>query len=254
MPAQYLIRFDDICPTMRWDMWDAIEEALDHRDAKPILAVVPDNQDAELRLEPARTDFWERVRAWQAKGWTIGLHGYQHKYVNRDPGLMGISRNSEFAGLPRGEQRAKLDAALAIFARERVRPELWIAPSHSFDETTLDLLAGMGMDTVSDGFAFHPWVDARGLLWIPQQMWRFRPLPFGAWTVCYHHNRWRAAELDRFRRDLETYAGRITGACAVQAGYAGRRRSWADTLAAKTFLKLLAAKRAAQGKLGFSPI
>ena len=78
-----LLRFDDICPTMNWGTWDAGRGPDGPLGLRPILAVVPDNRDPKLVAGPPRADFWERVRGWQARGWTIALHGYQHLYVTR---------------------------------------------------------------------------------------------------------------------------------------------------------------------------
>ena len=78
MPARYLVRFDDICPTMNWAAWSRIETVLDRHGVAPILAVVPDNRDPKLMVDNSRADFWARVRGWQTKGWTIALHGFQH--------------------------------------------------------------------------------------------------------------------------------------------------------------------------------
>ena len=61
---RYLLRFDDICPTMNWAIWDKVEEGLRRHDVRPILAVVPDNHDSKLRIDPPRADFWDRVRQW----------------------------------------------------------------------------------------------------------------------------------------------------------------------------------------------
>src|SRR5215470_4367159 len=94
----YLLRFDDICPTMNWRVWSEIEGALVERNLKPILAVVPDNQDPVLKVDPPVEDFWERVRAWQARGWAIAVHGYQHRYVTCSPGIVTVRKRSEFAG------------------------------------------------------------------------------------------------------------------------------------------------------------
>src|SRR5213594_2026420 len=63
--AQYLLRFDDICPTMNWRVWAEIESVLIQRRLKPILAVVPDNRDPGLQVDTPVADFWERARAWQ---------------------------------------------------------------------------------------------------------------------------------------------------------------------------------------------
>src|SRR2546423_272162 len=100
---------------MDWGLWEPIDAALIHADLAPILAVVPDNQDPTLRIERANPLFWDRVRSWQRRGWTIGLHGFQHLYVSNDAGLVGRRAKSEFAGLPLEEQRSKLDRAVAVF-------------------------------------------------------------------------------------------------------------------------------------------
>ncbi len=92
--ARYLIRFDDICPTMNWAVWDSIEEYLIRYRVRPILAVVPDNQDPNLVIDPPRDDFWERVRHWQRMGYSIALHGYQHRYVSSNAGLLLLNHQS----------------------------------------------------------------------------------------------------------------------------------------------------------------
>ncbi len=194
---------------MNWGVWDRIEPMLHAGGIKPIVAVVPDNQDAKLRVGPPRADFWERVRTWQAAGWCIALHGYQHRYETRDAGLMGINRYSEFAGLPESVQQEKLLRALAIFSEQGVRADAWVAPAHSFDAITVRLLLELGIETISDGFYFRP-VRRLGVRWIPQQFWHFRPMPAGLWTVCLHCNGYGEAEIVRLQDWIATYSGKLT--------------------------------------------
>src|SRR5438093_13646810 len=118
MSAQYLVRFDDICPTMNWTMWSRIEKVLVKFRIAPILAVVPDNQDKKLMIAQPNPAFWEGVREWQARGWSIGLHGYQHLYSNGESGILGFARKSEFAGVAPEQQETKLRQAAEIFRRE----------------------------------------------------------------------------------------------------------------------------------------
>lgn len=233
--AAYLIRFDDICPTMNWSVWRRIEAIMIGEGIRPILAVVPDNRDPELDIEESRPEFWCKVREWQALGWTIGLHGYQHRYVTKDPGIMRLNRRSEFAGLPFSEQKEKIVKGLDIFRANGVTADLWIAPSHSFDRATLQALTEAGVDTVSDGFFLYPHTDRSGLKWLPQQLWDFRPVPFGTWTVCLHCNDWDDVRLNKFRRDIATYRKQISSAQLVLGEYARRKRSTADTLFSTLF-------------------
>ena len=239
MRAQYLVRIDDICPTMNWSAWKRIESILVQWGIKPLLAVIPDNQDDQLKVSPPDSSFWDQVRTWRDRGWTIGMHGYQHHYTTRDSGILGINRYSEFAGVSAEVQRAKLRSALEIFHREGVPPEVWIAPGHSFDHITVDLLRELGLRRISDGPFLFPRLDSKGMLWVPQQLWRFRPMPLGVWTVCTHINAWDSTDIARFERDIEKYRAYISSFPEVVGSYAGRRRNLLDSLFELSFPHLL---------------
>jgi len=230
LQTRYLVRFDDLCPTMNWTIWARIESVLIEREIRPLLAVIPDNQDKSLAVAPAHAAFWKEVRRWQGMGWTIGLHGYQHLFVNQNAGIVGIQRRSEFAGLPSIEQERKLRRAVEIFRSQGIEPQVWIAPAHSFDKNTVLGLARTGVSVISDGLAVAPHTDEAGMFWVPQQIWQFRWRPFGVWTVCYHHNHWIEMQFNRFRRDTQKYRDAITDLSSVRAAYRGRRRGAMDSV------------------------
>jgi predicted deacetylase len=214
---------------MDWQAWNAIEAMLVAHGIKPLLAVVPDNRDPCLKVAPEAADFWDRVRGWQAQGWAIGLHGYQHTYVNRESGMLRLNPFSEFAGIPFQQQKEMLSKGLAVFARERVRADAWIAPAHSFDGLTVLALKGLGLPVISDGMAFSPYRDATGVTWVPQQFARMRPLPWGVWTFCYHINGISPEGLSTFQRSLRRLGPRMISLQeAVAMG--NRRMSSADRL------------------------
>lgn len=229
---RYLLRFDDICPTMNWKVWDEIEAHLTRHGLRPLLAVVPDNQDPKLMVDAPRAEFWDRVRAWQAKGWTIAIHGYQHLYINQNAGIMGLEPKSEFAGLPRETQEAKLRKGLAIFAAHGVRAEAWIAPSHSFDQTTVDLLIALGVPVISDGLWPWPFSDQGRITWIPAQHWDFKECPRGIWTICYHHNKWSPAQLAKFGAMVEKHGPEITDVATVVQTFGARTQTLSDRCSA----------------------
>jgi hypothetical protein len=223
MKACYLLRFDDLCPTLHWELWAEVEAILLRNDICPLLAVVPDNQDPELKCAAPAVDFWERVRTWQARGWTIALHGFQHKFVTADAGLVGLNRCSEFAGLPAQTQKEKLAQALSIFRQEGISTEVWAAPAHSFDHATLHCLLEFGLQVVSDGLFLYPQTDPRGLFWMPQQLSDFRSFPFGVFTICFHLNHWNRARLQFFERQIVAYRSRITSLREIKAMYSHRQ-------------------------------
>lgn len=185
--ATYLVRFDDICPTMDWETWNKIEKVLVTEGIKPIMAVVPDNKDEKLKFAEENKNFWSKVREWQNMGWSIAVHGYQHLYETSDSGLLGLNNYSEFSGLSYEQQTKKLKKAISIFNSHGVKPDLWVAPAHSFDETTLRALTDVGLNIISDGFYMRP-VKYMDKIWIPQQLWKFRGFRSGTWTVCFHVN------------------------------------------------------------------
>ena len=96
------------------ERWRRIESLIKEFQLQPILAVVPDNRDPELEVSPPDPDFWRRMHALEAAGAVIGLHGYRHICASRGRSLLGITRSSEFAGVPAATQRAWIREGLRI--------------------------------------------------------------------------------------------------------------------------------------------
>ena len=231
MKAKYLVRFDDICPTMNWLVWDQLEAILVKHNIKPLLAIVPDNRDQKLAVGPPLAEFWAKVRSWQAAGWFIAMHGYQHQYLTSEAGIMRINKFSEFSGLSYEEQYNKLAKGVAIFKEHGVRIDGWIAPAHSFDANTVKALLDLNINIISDGFYWRP-VNKLGAIWIPQQLWRFRKMSYGLWTVCLHHNEYSAETISKLAKDIETYAPVIISVDQVQHDYCIKECTLLDKLMA----------------------
>jgi predicted deacetylase len=186
-PAQYLLRFDDLCPTISRDRWLRFLPIIAEFGIQPILAVIPDNQDPELELSPPDPNFWASMRALQAAGATIALHGYRHICASKGGGLLPFHSQTEFAGVPKQTQRQWIQTGLSILRDHGLDPRVWVAPRHGFDRCTLRVLAEEGILAVSDGLARRPFRRA-GLTWIPQQLWAPVEKPAGLWTICMHSN------------------------------------------------------------------
>ncbi len=242
--SRFLLRLDDACPTMRLSAWHAIEEAVDALGIRPLVGVIPDNRDTKLHIDVPDPGFWERVRGWQRKGWSIALHGLHHTYHPLPPGvrsLGGVSRKSEFAGLPLQVQEEKLAKGLAAMRAQGVEPTLFMAPSHTLDETTVAaLLESTNIRTITDGLSVRAF-EARGCTWIPQQLWRFRRFPVGLWTVCLHPNTVTTQELQTLLEQLRRFAARVTCVEEVLRSPAARR-GIVDIAAERTFRWLLGLK------------
>jgi predicted deacetylase len=167
----------------------------------------------------------------------------------REAGRSECTDISEFAGVPEIGQRDKLDRAIKIFLEQGVVPDVWVAPGHSFDWTTIRILREAGIRTISDGFTLFPHVDPWGTCWMPQQLWRFRRLPFGVWTVCLHHNQWPEVQLESVSRTLAAFRHRITSASESIARYSQRPKATLERAFEALYPRLVVAKRLAQGLL-----
>jgi predicted deacetylase len=214
---------------MNWTVWNEVDEVLTKEGVKPILSVIPDNRSRALFIEGENPRFWDYIREKQRRGWSIGLHGYQHVPITRSPGILKLRHRSEFAGLPEEEQEARITRAIEIFKANGVKPDLWVAPWHSFDRTTIKVLKRHGIAVISDGFSIYPYVDD-GMLWIPRQLSNFRRRPFGVYTVCFHHNSWTKRDLLTFKGDVKRYRAWIVDLGTVTHLYSSRRKSFIDIL------------------------
>jgi predicted deacetylase len=220
---------------MNWPVWDSIETMLRELAVRPVLAVIPENADDVLRVCSPVADFWDRIREWQDLGWTIGMHGWQHRFVTKNGGILGLNQFSEFAGLSRSEQKEKLNRARDIFAKERIQSDLFIAPAHSFDRTTLELLRELGFRYISDGFFPTPITDELGITWVPQQLWRYRWRPFGTWTICFHMNSWTSSDVRGFRQSTARYEESISDFRNVIQQHVSRPPSVLDVAVASVY-------------------
>ncbi len=227
-----LIRFDDICPQLNWEVWNELEPFLIEHGITPILAVIPDNMDETLKVGKVNNSFWEKVKQWQKQGWTIGLHGFQHRYVNTNSGIIGLNAYSEFAGLSYDTQKDKITKALNIFNQNEIEPDIWVAPAHSFDSTTLDILNELDLASISDGYFLYPGKNKDNLFWLPQQVWSLNKIPFffGIWTVCYHINNWTKEDIHIFKKHIIKYKKNCISYLTIYNFYKNRNVSFIDRL------------------------
>ncbi len=215
-PAQYLLRFDDLCPTMALLRWQRFLPLIKEFRIRPILAVVPDNQDHDLQREKPDPEFWDGMRGMEAVGATIGLHGFRHLCGNQGKGLVQLHRHTEFAGVDEETQRQWIHAGVEILRGHGLNPRIWVAPRHGFDRATLRVLHRAGIDLLSDGFARMPFTRG-GLTWIPQQLWAPVEKPKGLWTICLHSNTAHDSLVNRLGEFLERHATQFTSVHRVLA-------------------------------------
>ena len=210
MKSRYLFRMDDITATMDWGRFWALLRLFQRHRVKPLLGIVPDNQDRKLNCQKPDPRFWDVMRSLVERDVIeIAQHGYQH-LLERDSEHALLTRGngrriamSEFAGYSFNEQLEKIQKGRAILQENGLFTDYWFAPNHSFDLTTLNALKTTGFTAVSDGLSLRPYKE-RGLIFVPQQLWRPAWAPCGVFTICLHSNEITAKEIKAIRHFLRT--------------------------------------------------
>ena len=234
-PAQYLLRFDDLCPTLSIGCWQYLQSLVEEFQLRPVLAIVPDNRDEELQQSPPDPEFWPRMRALEAAGSTIALHGYRHLCASRGRSLVPLHRMSEFAGVPAAIQQEWIHEGLAILRSHGLSPRAWVAPRHGFDANTLNAIRKEGIDLLSDGLARIPFKHG-GITWIPQQLWEPVEKSSGLWTICIHPNTVTDAQFTALHAFLMTHAAQFTSVDRVLAEFNPASLNFAERASAQCAL------------------
>jgi len=179
-------RLDDITPGMEMTRFNRARAIFDRFEIKPLLGVVPFNQDKKLELEAKDDHFWDLIRELSQDGWIISQHGYIHIYDSDDGGILKLRPKSEFAGHSLEKQREKLGLGLEILKSEGIVPKVFMAPGHTFDMNTIRALKELGFEYITDGLSDEPYFLG-GLMLIPSK--NSRPKKRSAVdTVCLHTN------------------------------------------------------------------
>tara|TARA_B100000963_G_scaffold137846_1_gene119937 strand:+ start:15478 stop:16260 length:783 start_codon:yes stop_codon:yes gene_type:complete len=204
MSAKYIFRLDDATANIDLKKWKIIEDIFDSFSIKPIVAVVPNNKDPQLKYSKSNPYFWKLVNRWEKKGWTIAMHGYEHiyHYVDRKKLIIPYYNKSEFGGISLNEQKKKISKSSKIFKKYQISPSVWIAPGHSFDRNTLTALKQeTDIRIVSDGIALSTYYE-NDLHFIPQQLWEIKIKDSGIWTICMHPDTMTMSDILNFKKKI----------------------------------------------------
>lgn len=203
--SKYILRLDDASDYMDVEKWQRMENLLNKYNIKPLVGIIPENQDPALVGVYERDPlFWDKVNRWKEKGWELAPHGCNHKYTTEDGGINPVNKRSEFAGVPLEEQCSKIRTGMKIFREHGIEPRIFFAPSHTFDKNTLEALKRESdiriiSDTVANDVYYQD-----GFYFIPQQSGKVRKLPFRVCTFCYHPNMMKNGDfeyLEAFLKD-----------------------------------------------------
>lgn len=191
MRVNYLIRLDDASPYMDRQKWQHMEIILDKYGIRPLVGIIPANSDKGAMIEPENVSFWDIVHLWENKGWKTALHGYCHDCIFKG-GLKGMNpmwQRSEYAGASLATQREKIKNGYKILRSNGIKPNYFFAPSHTFDEKTIEALRlETDIRIISDTIGRYPYWK-NDFAFIPQIAGHcvkmFVP---GYYTYCFHPN------------------------------------------------------------------
>ena len=199
-----LVRLDDIAENMNWELMYKCEDLFNKYNIKPILGVVPNNQDPLFLNFPKEINFWSKIKEWQNKGWEISMHGYSHIYENETlkKDYFSIGGKSEFFGKKLDEQKDKIKKGLDIFNEKKINIRSFFAPNHTYDKNTFIALKNFGITQVIDGYGIKPY-DELGIKFIPQLFYKLIVLPFGVQCTQIHLNDWKEKDFNEFQIFVE---------------------------------------------------
>lgn len=207
--------------------WQKIENILDKYEIKPMVGVIPHNEDPQQLIDSVYEDFWCKVKEWEEKGWAIAMHGYNHCYTSNG-GLKGLNpmwKRSEFAGLSLEEQKKKIRNGVNILSEHKITPNYFFAPSHTFDENTLvALLEESDIRIVSDTISRYPY-KKNEFYFFPQITGHCTKMPIsGIYTFCFHPNTMNEDSFKALENFLWMYREQFIGFDEINlTGYGNKR-------------------------------
>jgi predicted deacetylase len=178
-------RIDDVCPQMHQERFDATLDLLRKYGIKPLLGVIPDNQDPYLMQNGDAEGFWQKMKQLRHEGCAIAMHGYRHVYDTKAKSMFTGGSRSEFAGHALEVQYDRLIKGMEIMRRNSLDTDIFFAPAHSYDKNTLRALNRSGFRIVSDGRSHYSY-ERLGLKFIPCRSYRVAVKCRGITTVALH--------------------------------------------------------------------
>lgn len=208
MIRKFVVRFDDICPTMDLNQFKKACELVDRYNIKPLIGIIPKNMDPDQIIDPEYPNFWETIKELQDNGWVIALHGLTHVYDQKKPKtILCGKKHSEFAGNSYEIQKEKIRKGVEILNEHGIQTDVFFAPAHTYDSNTLKALRDCGFRYLSDGFSSRPY-KRFGIISIPVHSFGVpRKSHHRINTAVVHPSEWRLTdkevEYDKLLRFIE---------------------------------------------------
>lgn len=232
----YILRLDDASEHWNKPNWERMHSLLQKYGIKPIIAIIPNNEDSNLLKNPNDTDFWELMRSWIDEGWTPALHGYNHVLSSPHGGINPVNKRSEFAGVEPQIQRKKIREGYQLLKSHGIEAEIFVAPAHTFDENTLTALKEeTNIRTISDTIASDVYFED-GFFYIPQQSGNVRTIHLKLVTFCYHPNVMNDTGFQKLEDFISKHRNEFTSFKEIDLSQ--RKRSLFDRILRKSYFAI----------------
>lgn len=153
-----IFRDDDLEPGHRDDLRRAVHRTFVAEDVPVTRSVIPTKDGEPITTNEAFCEELRQERRTHPELIEYAMHGYRHEErTNRfETGRAGgLVAQSEFGGLPYGEQRERIaDGASILNQCLGDRPRTFVPPYGTYDDATVRALAAENVTTVSGGAWF----------------------------------------------------------------------------------------------------
>ena len=199
------IRIDDITPDMNWHNFDRVMDILKQNQIKPLLGIVPNNQDPLLSFQEPDPHFADKMIQLQKEGVVLAMHGATHVYQTKKAGLFPLNCFSEFAGVTFSEQSSKLTGAKQQLEEMGIHTDIFMAPGHTFDKNTVKILRDLDFQYITDGFGWKPYKRLE-MTFLPIALQKKKVFAErdGVSTIVLHVNQWDEKDFTAFENMLQT--------------------------------------------------
>ena len=217
--AKYILRLDDACPNMNITGWWRMEKLLDQYGIKPLVGIIPENNDPAFQWEFDPYFWTDTVVRWKEKKWSLAQHGCHHKINEAQEGVW-----SEFVGKSLEEQKRLLHKGYAALLEKDIIPCCFFAPCHTYDSNTYSALKEQNRFAyVSDGYALSLYQED-GLVFLPNMFdTPHKLLPFGTYTFVFHPNNTTNAQFEQLEQFLAKNSKKFISADEFVASVSKKR-------------------------------
>jgi predicted deacetylase len=189
---------------MDWSKFERFCRGITSIGGVGLLGVIPQCEDPTLlRISSPHANFWGEIRLLASQGWAIAQHGFRHVYDRKGRTFLGVTSPGEFVAHSADEQLRRVRAGQKILEANGLGTDIFMAPKHAFDESSLSALTRAGFRFITDGFGVWPYTVG-GITLLPQLISRPHGARYGVYTTCFHLDNMTEAEIDQALQRLRT--------------------------------------------------